>query len=567
MTSGSGKAVYVWAKDTGDMSNCNGACASAWPPVTTTATATAAGSANASDIGTITRSDGTKQVTYDGHPLYYFAGDSGSGTASGQGSDGFGAKWWLVAPTGSDVTASVSTFTAAASGGRPGRPGRARLLPGVVQRRRQLVLSPGLGDTAMTEFPARMTGSGADRTRSEGGALSPPLGPARPLGPWALAGVAVASFGGPLALAALNAPLIAGGAISSAGLSMVLAAAAFGFPLAVWFGYARHISSSGGLYAFTEAAAGRRVALVQACVWAFSYLLYVVYTTAQIVYDLLPAVLPGEQRYQTVLEVAIPVVLAGVMIAGRRVALLVIGLIAVGQLALAASLSGVTLANVSTPASSFGTSAPAGSLAIAGGQTALLYICGSLPFFLGGELGGNLRQQFATMRRGVVGAYLATAVVIIAAVAPLAADPALAGSEIPGMAVAERFVGHDFAVTVGIGMAVSTAAVILIEYLALSRLTVAVTAWPLRRVLIGIGVIMVAVGPVMLINPDQIYDDLVTPSLFALWLSQLITFAVYPRFVARRGGRVGPAVALAAGASALAVYGLWTTIATASISF
>jgi hypothetical protein len=419
----------------------------------------------------------------------------------------------------------------------------------------------------MSEFLARLMGSGADRTRSGGGALTPSLGPARPLGQWALAGVAVASFGGPLALAALNAPLIAGGAISSAGLSMVLAAAAFGFPLALWFGYARHISSAGGLYAFTEAAAGRRVALVQACVWAFSYLLYVVYTTAQIVYDLLPAVLPGERRYQTVLEVAIPVVLAGVMIAGRRVALLVIGLLAVGQLALAATLSGVTVANLSTPASSFGASAPAGSLAIAGGQTALLYICGSLPFFLGGELGGNIRQQFATMRRGVLAAYLATAVVIIAAVAPLAADPALAQSEIPGMAVAERFVSHDFAVTVGIGVAASTAAVILIEYLALSRLTVAVTAWPLRRVLIGIGVIMVAVGPVMLINPDQIYDDLVTPSLFALWLSQLIPFAVYPRFAVRHGGRLWPAVALAAGASALAVYGLWTTIQTSSFSF
>ncbi len=196
----------------------------------------------------------------------------------------------------------------------------------------------------MTEFLARIMGSGADRTRPEGGALTPPLGSARPLGQWAFLGVAVASFGGPLALAALNAPLIAGGAISSAGLSMVLAAAAFGFPLAIWFGYARHVSSSGGLYAFTEAAAGRRVALAQACIWAFSYLLYVVYTTAQIVYDLLPAVLPGERRYQTVLEVAIPVVLAGVMIAGRRVALLVIGLVAAGQLALAAALSGVTLA-------------------------------------------------------------------------------------------------------------------------------------------------------------------------------------------------------------------------------
>jgi amino acid transporter len=414
----------------------------------------------------------------------------------------------------------------------------------------------------MTTFLARITGSGAGQARPDRGACC--VGPPRPIGQWGFAGVALAALGGPLALAALNAPSIAGGAAPSAGLAMVAAAAAFGFPLAIWLGYARHVSSSGGLYSFTEAAAGRRVALAQAGLWAFSYLLYIVYTTAQIVYDTLPAVLPGERRCQTLLEVVIPVALAGVMIAGRRTALLVIGLLAAGQLALAAALSGVTLANVSTPASSFGASAPAGSLAIASGQTALLYICGSLPFFLGGELGGNLRQAFRTTRRGLLGAYLATVVVIIAAVAPLAADPALARDEIPGVAVAERFAGHGSAVALGIGVAVSVTGVILVEYLALSRLTVAVTGWPLRRVILGIGVIMIAVGPVLLINPDRIYDDLLTPSLFALWLSQLVTFAVYPRFVARRGGRVRPALVLAAGASALAVYGLWTTIQTSS---
>ena len=129
LTNGSGRAVYLWVKDTGDMSNCTGACAGAWPPVTTTAAATATGSAKASDIGTITRSDGTKQVTYDGHPLYYFSGDSGAGTATGQGSDGFGAKWWLVAPAGSDVTASVSTFTAAASAAAPAAPAAASSAP------------------------------------------------------------------------------------------------------------------------------------------------------------------------------------------------------------------------------------------------------------------------------------------------------------------------------------------------------------------------------------------------------------------------------------------------------
>jgi predicted lipoprotein with Yx(FWY)xxD motif len=119
LTDGSGKAVYLWVKDTGSTSNCTGACAGAWPPVTTTGTPTASGGAKASDLGTTTRSDGTKQVTYDGHPLYYYAGDSGPGTASGQGSDSFGAKWWLVSPAGSDVTASVSSFTAAVSGTAP----------------------------------------------------------------------------------------------------------------------------------------------------------------------------------------------------------------------------------------------------------------------------------------------------------------------------------------------------------------------------------------------------------------------------------------------------------------
>jgi predicted lipoprotein with Yx(FWY)xxD motif len=116
LTDGSGRAVYLWVKDAGGKSACSGACAGAWPPVTTTGAATASGGARAGDLGTITRSDGSKQVTYDGHPLYYFEGDSGPGTATGQGSDGFGAKWWLVSPSGSDITASVTSFTAGGSG-------------------------------------------------------------------------------------------------------------------------------------------------------------------------------------------------------------------------------------------------------------------------------------------------------------------------------------------------------------------------------------------------------------------------------------------------------------------
>jgi predicted lipoprotein with Yx(FWY)xxD motif len=125
LTDSSGRAVYLWAADSMNKSTCSGACAGAWPPVTTTGKVTAADGAKAADLGTITRSDGSKQVTYLGHPLYYFAGDSGPGQTNGQGSDSFGAKWWLVAPSGTKITAadaaagagnSSSTAPASSSG-------------------------------------------------------------------------------------------------------------------------------------------------------------------------------------------------------------------------------------------------------------------------------------------------------------------------------------------------------------------------------------------------------------------------------------------------------------------
>ncbi len=112
LTDGSGRTVYLWAKDGMNMSACSGACAAAWPPVPATGMLTAAGGAKTSDLGTITRSDGTKQATYDGHPLYYFVGDSAAGQDNGQGSDNFGAKWWLVAPSGAKITASDTAAAA-----------------------------------------------------------------------------------------------------------------------------------------------------------------------------------------------------------------------------------------------------------------------------------------------------------------------------------------------------------------------------------------------------------------------------------------------------------------------
>ena len=116
LTDGAGRAVYLFMADSTGKSTCDGACAAAWPPVIATGQPTTSGSAQGSDLSTITRSDGTKQVTYDGHPLYYFTGDTGPGTDKGQGLNGFGAKWWLVAPTGSSITTAV---TISGSGSAP----------------------------------------------------------------------------------------------------------------------------------------------------------------------------------------------------------------------------------------------------------------------------------------------------------------------------------------------------------------------------------------------------------------------------------------------------------------
>jgi len=98
------RTVYLFAADKGPASTCSGACAEVWPPVITTTSPKATDGANTADLGTITRSDGTKQVTYKGHPLYYYAGDGTSGgETSGQAISSFGAPWYVLTPSGSEV--------------------------------------------------------------------------------------------------------------------------------------------------------------------------------------------------------------------------------------------------------------------------------------------------------------------------------------------------------------------------------------------------------------------------------------------------------------------------------
>ena len=101
-----GKALYVFAADKSSVSTCYDSCASVWPPFLADkgATIDAMHAATASLTGTTTRTDGSVQVTYNGHPLYYYSGDKKVGDVLCQGAVDHGGAWYVVDPQGNPIT-------------------------------------------------------------------------------------------------------------------------------------------------------------------------------------------------------------------------------------------------------------------------------------------------------------------------------------------------------------------------------------------------------------------------------------------------------------------------------
>ncbi len=104
LTDGANRTLYAFANDTKDTSNCSGTCVQNWPPFTTQGAPEADTGITASLLGTITRADGSMQVTYDGHPLYYFSGDKNPGDIKGQG---IGNVWHVLSPRGNPMNNSL----------------------------------------------------------------------------------------------------------------------------------------------------------------------------------------------------------------------------------------------------------------------------------------------------------------------------------------------------------------------------------------------------------------------------------------------------------------------------
>ena len=112
LTNAQGFTLYWFGPDTASKSNCTGACAQIWPPVKGPATA---GTGVTGTLGTVARSDGTVQATYDGHPLYTYTADTAAGQANGNGVNAYGGVWYEV--TASGGSAPITSPTSVGGGG------------------------------------------------------------------------------------------------------------------------------------------------------------------------------------------------------------------------------------------------------------------------------------------------------------------------------------------------------------------------------------------------------------------------------------------------------------------
>ena len=372
--------------------------------------------------------------------------------------------------------------------------------------------------------------------------------PSAAVAPVLFVGFAMASIGGPIALLTLL-PGAAGESLDSAGLVVLLALALFAAPLAIWLAYSRRVVSPGGLSAFVAAAAGRRAALAQGWIWALAYFLYLPYTITFVVYDLLAPVFPGIAPYRSSLELILPVAIVAVCLAPLRLVLAALGALAAAQLLIMLVLAAVVYDHTATAFASHPELRGTGKAAA---STALLFVCASLALYLGAEVRGGSR----TVRRGLVLAMAVVGAVFLVAAIPLAAVPVeLREAPVPGAAIAQAYSGRSLAVVVGLLTALSTLALIVAEYLALARLVHWLHGPPVRTVLYWIAVPFIAADAISLVDPARFYNDLLKVSLGALFLSQLLVFVVFPRF--RRGAA---AVALAAVASGLVLWGLYTLV-------
>jgi hypothetical protein len=370
-----------------------------------------------------------------------------------------------------------------------------------------------------------------------------------------LLGFAISATGGPLALALLY--LVQSARVPAPLLPDVAALGGLSFlaPLLVWYGYSGQVASSGGLYAFVRCAAGLRIARIQGAVWTISYLLYLPYTVTYIVFYLLTAILPVSRISLEAIQIGLPILLSGLVVADRKLPFVALGVSAALQLGALAAIGLLVLPR--TGVRPIALPAPTDVLPVlsGAGNVSALFLCLSLVLFLGGEARGGP----TALRWVLVGAFSIVALFVLFSAVLLAssATPRVLSGEIPGFDLVARYSASTVAILVALLILVSVAGLIVAEFVALIRLWHAMLGIGHQAAALGIAGFFVLSDALSLISPYRLYQDMLLPSLAALFLSQIIVFAAYPWFVARRRQLRFLDGFVAVVASLLMVYGLY----------
>jgi hypothetical protein len=264
-------------------------------------------------------------------------------------------------------------------------------------------------------------------------------------------------------------------------------------------------------------------------------------------------VFPGLHAYRAALELVIPAAIVAFVFLPIRTVLAVLGVLGAAQVVALLVVGGFELSHAGAH---FASQPNVNDTGRATGGAALLFVCASLPLYFGGEAAAGSR----TMRRVLAVAVAVVGVAFLVAAIPLGGVPdSLRDAAVPGVAIAQAYSGRSLAVVVGILTAGGTLALVVAEYLALARLIRWLNGAALKTSYAWIAVPFLGLDAISLASPDRFYDDLLKPSLGALFVSQLVVFLVFPRF-----RRSVPALAVAAVASGLAVWGFYTLIAGSS---
>ncbi|MGH9107431.1 MAG: hypothetical protein ACRDZX_16715, partial [Acidimicrobiales bacterium] len=369
-------------------------------------------------------------------------------------------------------------------------------------------------------------------------------------------GLAIASVGGPLGLVALVVPSTVAGVASSSGLVALLGSLAFVFPLLAWYRYSSNLASCGGLYSFVEAAAGTRVARAQGVVWAVGYFLYLPWTMPYVTYGILPAAFPGVRPYRALLTVAIPAAMVLGLVAWRLGTFFLAAAVGAAQVILVGVLTSLEISG-GGGAKSMALHVPATTAFHSAGLVSLLFVCGSLPLYLGSEV----RNARAVTSRGLVaGIGIGAACAVVGSLSLARFPSAFLGAEVPGWLLGRSLGGQALGDAVAAVTALSVLTLVLLEYVALTRLLHAMARVRPGRAELGVGVAFIASAALTLINPGAAYQRLATPSLVALYLSLAVVFFVYPRFRRPRGRWLARDFLVAGPATALMLYGLYNAL-------